>query len=169
MSDELRDTTGFLYEIGLLKRYKRTGWSQVGVALPESVADHSFRVSVIASVLAAIEGADPQRAAFLALWNDSQETRTTDLPHVTKNYVSAAANEQVTRDQVAPLPPPVAGMISAAVAEYEAAETPEARCARDADKLECLLQAREYQEQGHANVQPWIDSSLAALTTASAK
>ena len=169
MSDELRDTTGFLYEIGLLKRYKRTGWSQVGVALPESVADHSFRVSVIASVLAAMEGADPQRAAFLALWHDSQETRTTDLPHLTKNYVSAAANEQVTRDQVAPLPPPVAGMISAAVAGYEAAETPEARCARDADKLECLLQAREYQEQGHANVQPWIDSSLAALTTTSAK
>jgi putative hydrolases of HD superfamily len=169
LSDELRDTTGFLYEIGLLKRYKRTGWSQVGVALPESVADHSFRVSVIASVVAAMEGADPQRAAFLALWHDSQETRTTDLPHLTKNYVSAAANEQVTRDQVAPLPPPVARMISAAVAEYEAAETPEARCARDADKLECLLQAREYQEQGHANVQPWIDSSLAALTTTSAK
>ncbi len=169
MSDELRDTTGFLYEIGLLKRYKRTGWSQVGVPLPESVADHSFRVSVIASVLAAMESADPQRASFLALWHDSQETRTTDLPHLTKNYVSAAANEQVTRDQVAPLPPSVADMISAAVAEYEAAETPEARCARDADKLECLLQAREYQDQGHANVQPWIDSSLAALTTASAK
>jgi putative hydrolase of HD superfamily len=169
LSGELRDTTGFLYEIGLLKRYKRTGWSQVGVPLPESVADHSFRVSVIASVLAAMEGADPQRAAFLALWHDSQETRITDLPHLTKNYVSAAANEQVTRDQVAPLPPSVAGMISAAVAEYEAAETLEARCARDADKLECLLQAREYQEQGHANVQPWIDSSLAALTTASAK
>jgi putative hydrolase of HD superfamily len=169
LSDELRDTTGFLYEIGLLKRYKRTGWSQVGVPLPESVADHSFRVSVIASVLTAMDGADSQRAAFLALWHDSQETRTTDLPHLTKNYVSAAANEQVTRDQVAPLSPPVTGMISAAVAEYQAAETHEARCARDADKLECLLQAREYQEQGHANVQPWIDSSLAALTTASAK
>jgi putative hydrolase of HD superfamily len=169
LNDESRDTIGFLYEIGLLKRYKRTGWSQVGVPLPESVADHSFRVSVVASVLAAMEGADPQRAAFLALWHDSQETRTTDLPHLTKNYVSAAANEQVTRDQVAPLPPSVAGMISAAVAEYEAAETQEARCARDADKLECLLQAREYQEQGHSNVQSWIDSSLAALTTASAK
>jgi putative hydrolase of HD superfamily len=169
LSDEVRDTTAFLYEVGLLKRYKRTGWSQVGVPLPESVADHSFRVSVIASVLASMEGADPQRAAFLALWHDSQETRTTDLAHLTKNYVSAAANAQVTRDQVASLPLSVAGMISAAVAEYEAAETPEARCARDADKLECLLQAREYQDQGHANIQPWIDSSLASLATASAK
>src|SRR5581483_8955794 len=33
---------------------------------------------------------------------------------------------------------------------YEAGETIEARCARDADKLDCLLQAREYEEQGHA-------------------
>ena len=169
MSGQLRDTTGFLYEIGLLKRYKRTGWSQVGVPLPESIADHSYRASVIASVLAAMEGADPQRAAFLALWHDSQETRITDIPHLTRNYVSSLANEQVTRDQLAGLPSSVADMISAAVAEYEAAGTREARCARDADKLECLLQAREYQEQGHGNVQPWIDSSLAALTTASAR
>jgi putative hydrolase of HD superfamily len=169
LSDELRDITGFLYEIGLLKRYKRTGWSLVGVPAPESVADHSFRVSVIASVIATMEGADPQRAAFLALWHDSQETRITDLPHLTKNYVSAASNEQVTQEQVTPLPRPVADMISAAVAEYEVGETLEARCARDADKLDCLLQAREYQEQGHANVQPWIDTSVAALATPSAK
>jgi len=116
-----------------------------------------------------MEGADPQRAAFLALWHDSQETRVTDIPHLTKNYVSAAGNEQVTGDQVAGLPAAVADMISAAVAEYEAAGTREARCARDADKLDCLLQAREYAEQGHGNVQPWIDSSLAALTTSSAR
>ena len=169
MSGHLRETTGFLYELGLLKRYKRTGWSQVGVPLPESIADHSYRASVIASVLAVMEGAEPQRAAFLALWHDSQETRTTDIPHLTRNYVTSAANEQVTRDQLAGLPSSVADMISAAVAEYEAAGTREARCARDADKLECLLQAREYQEQGHGNVQPWIDSSLAALTTAAAR
>jgi putative hydrolase of HD superfamily len=169
LSDHLRDTAGFLHEIGLLKRYKRTGWSLAGVPSPESVADHSFRASVVASVIAAMEGADPQRAAFLALWHDSQETRTTDIPHLTKNYVSAAPNEQVTQDQVAPLPSAVAGMISAAVTEYEAGETLEARCARDADKLDCLLQAREYQEQGHANVQPWIDTSVAALATSAAK
>jgi putative hydrolase of HD superfamily len=169
LSDQPRDTIGFLYEIGMLKRYQRTGWSQVGVPLPESIADHCFRASVIASVLAVMEGADPQRAAFLVLWHDSQETRTTDIPHLAKNYVSAVAKEQVTRDQVAPLPSSAADMISAAVAEYEAAKTQEARCARDADKLDCLLQAREYQEQGHRNVQPWIDSSLAALTTTTAR
>jgi putative hydrolases of HD superfamily len=163
------DITGFLYEIGLLKRYPRTGWLLAGVAAPESVAEHSFRASVTASVIALMEGADPQRASFLALWHDSQETRITDLPHLTKRYVAAAVNERVTSDQVRPLPPAIADVIRAAVAEYEASETLEARCARDADKLECLLQAREYEDQGHRNVQPWIDSSLASLHTPSAK
>ncbi|GAB3652384.1 HD domain-containing protein [Actinocorallia lasiicapitis] len=169
MSDELREVTGFLYEMGLLKRFKRTGWSTVGVPLPESIADHTFRVSVIASVIATLEGADPQRASFLALWHDSQETRTTDLPHLAKRYVTAAPNGDVTADQVRALPETIGGLVRAAVTEYEAAETLEARCARDADKLECLLQAREYQEQGHANVQPWIDSSLNSLNTGTAK
>ncbi len=36
-------------------------------------------------------------------------------------------------------------------------------------QLDCLPQAREYQEQGHANVRPWIDTSVAALATPSAK
>jgi putative hydrolases of HD superfamily len=116
-----------------------------------------------------MEGADPQRASFLALWHDSQETRTTDLPHLTRGYVTAAANEQVTADQVRPLPAAIADVVSRAVAEYESAETLEARCARDADKLECLLQAREYEDQGYRNIEPWIDSSLASLHTASAK
>lgn len=169
MNGDPRDTTGFLYEIGLLKRYPRTGWALAGIALAESIAEHSFRASVIASVIAAAEGADPQRAAFLALWHDTQETRTTDLPHLAKGYVSAALNSAVTDDQVRRLPGPVAAMIRDAVTEYEEGETGEARCARDADKLECLLQTREYQDQGHQNLQPWIDSSVASLQTTVAR
>jgi putative hydrolase of HD superfamily len=169
VSGSQRDITGFRYEIGLLKRYPRTGWSLAGVPDAESVAEHSFRASVVASVLAALEGADPQRAAFLALWHDTLQTRTTDLPHLARRYVTAAANETVTGDQVRPLPEPAASMIRGAVAEYEAGQTPEARAARDADKLECLLQAREYADQGHQNLQPWIDSSLASLRTATAR
>jgi len=161
--------TRFLYEIGLLKRYPRTGWLQLGVRIPESVADHSFRASVAASVIASMEGADPQRAAFLALWHDSQETRTTDLPHLAQRYVTAAPHEQITEDQVRPLPPALAELIRAAVGEYEAGQTPEARCARDADKLEMLLQAREYEAQGHRDVQPFIESALSRLRTETAR
>jgi putative hydrolases of HD superfamily len=167
--DKASDITAFLYEIGQLKRYPRTGWHTAGVARPESIADHSFRASVIAAVIATLEGADPQRAAFLALWHDSQETRTTDLSHLTKKYVLPIPNESVTSAQVSRLPEPLAGVIIAAVAEYEARQTPEARCARDADKLELLLQAREYTDQGHPGLRPFLDSALSGLRTSAAR
>ncbi|MEV6154058.1 HD domain-containing protein [Nonomuraea sp. NPDC052129] len=169
MAEELSRLTGLLYEIGLLKRYKRTGWLVAGVRDPESIADHSFRAAVIASVITALEGGNPERAAFLSLFHDTQETRVTDIPYIGKRYLTAAPNEEVTADQVRGIPEPVAEMVGGAVGEYEEKSSLEAVCARDADKLECLIQAVEYREQGHQNVQPWIDSSLAALRTASAK
>ena len=45
----------------------------------------------------------------------------------------------------------------------------EAACARDADKIECLLQAWEYQREGHPDEQPWIDSMVAAVRTTTGK
>jgi putative hydrolases of HD superfamily len=169
MAEELSQLTGLLYEIGLLKRYKRTGWLVAGVRDPESIADHSFRAAIIASVITAMEGGNPERAAFMSLFHDTQETRITDIPYIAKRYLTAASNEEVTADQTRDIPEPVAQMVSGAVGEYEEKTTLEAICARDADKLECLIQAIEYREQGHQNIQPWIDSSLAALKTPSAK
>ncbi|WP_440100416.1 HD domain-containing protein [Streptosporangium sp. H16] len=169
MAEELSKLTGLLYEIGLLKRYKRTGWLVAGVRDPESIADHSFRTAIIASVITALEGGNPERAAFMSLFHDTQETRITDIPYIGKRYLKAAPNEEVTADQMRGVPESVAEMVSGAVREYEEKASLEAVCARDADKLECLIQAIEYREQGHQNVQPWIDSSLAALKTASAK
>lgn len=158
----------FIFEAGVLKRAARTGWWFAGVKQPESIADHSFRTALIGLMLAAMEGADPARVSMLCVLHDTQETRITDIPHIAKRYLTAAPNTTVTADQVAAGPPAVADLITAAVAEYEAGETLEAVVARDADKLECLVQAVEYRHQGINNVQRWIDSSRAALKTTSA-
>lgn len=158
----------FIFEAGVLKRAARTGWWFAGVKQPESIAEHSFRTALIGMMLAAMEGADPARVSMLCTLHDTQETRITDIPHIAKRYLTAVPNTAVTADQVAACPPAVADVITAAVAEYEAGETLEAVVARDADKLECLIQAVEYRHQGIDNVQRWIDSSRAALKTASA-
>ncbi|SCG40926.1 HD domain-containing protein [Micromonospora zamorensis] len=158
----------FIFEAGVLKRAARTGWWFAGVKQPESIAEHSFRTALIGMMLAAMEGADPARVSMLCTLHDTQETRITDIPHIAKRYLTAVPNTAVTADQVAACPPAVADVITAAVAEYEAGETLEAVVARDADKLECLVQAVEYRHQGVDNVQRWIDSSRAALKTASA-
>ncbi|MFI9552768.1 HD domain-containing protein [Nonomuraea endophytica] len=83
-------------------------------------------------------------------------------PRSLPRCLTAASNEQVTADQVRELPPPVAQALSSGVRDYEANDSLEAACAHDADKLECLLQTLEYRDQGHQNMQPWVDSSLTA-------
>ncbi|MFE1870312.1 HD family hydrolase [Streptomyces sp. NPDC059496] len=165
MADDLSAVAGFLYEAGTLKHTRRTGWWMAGINDPESVAEHSWRTSLIASIIAKLEGADPARAAFLAVWHDTQESRTGDVNHLGKKYATNADPIAVTADQTAGMPQVLASAIQEIVAEYEAKDSPEAVCARDADKLECMLQGIEYKAQGHANAQRWIDNSRARLTT----
>jgi putative hydrolases of HD superfamily len=160
---------GFAFELGVLKRVRRAGWWHVGVRDPESVAEHSLRTAQLAAMLAAMEGADPVRAAFLALWHDSQETRTGDLTQIAKPYVELASNETITTDQTAQLPDAARKVVREAVTEYETQATAEAHCAKDADKLECFIQALEYRASGYASVQGWIDSSRSALRTQAAQ
>ncbi|MFD2421257.1 HD domain-containing protein [Amycolatopsis pigmentata] len=166
---EASELAAFGYELGILKRMRRAGWWQAGVRDPESVAEHSLRVAQLAGLLAAEEGADPARAAYLAIWHDSQETRTGDLPHTVRPYLTKPDPEAITADQTAALPARAGDSVRDAVAEYEAAETAEARCARDADKLEMVLQALEYRDLGVQRVQEWIDSGRESLTTKTAQ
>lgn len=165
MADDLAAVGRFLYEAGTLKNTRRTGWWMAGVSDPESVAEHSWRTSLIASIIAKLEGADPARAAFLAVWHDTQETRTGDVNHVGKKYAPAGDPQAVTADQTAGMPEPLASTVRDLVAEYEAKESPEAICARDADKLECMLQGIEYKAQGYENAQRWIDNSRGRIVT----
>jgi len=168
VTEDLSAVARFLYEAGTLKQTRRTGWWMAGVRDPESVAEHSWRTALLATIIAKLEGADPARAAYLAVWHDSQETRTGDVNHLGKKYSSDADPRAVTDDQVAGMPEVLASAVREIVAEYEAKESPEAICARDADKLECMIQGVEYKAQGYANAQRWIDNSRGRLVTKSA-
>ncbi|MEV0056487.1 HD domain-containing protein [Saccharopolyspora shandongensis] len=163
----------FAHEAGHLKQTVRSGWLLAGVRNPESVAEHSYRVGILAFVIAACEGANPDRAATLGLFHDLPETRTADIPSVGKKYVRTTPPHDIVADQTASLPADLAERITAVVDEHESAKTPDAtlesRCSRDADKLECLLQAREYQQEGHQQLDEWVRSSTEAMTTATGK
>jgi putative hydrolases of HD superfamily len=160
----LAGTATFLYEMGHLKNLPRSGWLLLGVPQPESVAEHSFRVGIVGITLAAMEGADVGRTAALALLHDAHETRIGDVPSVGRAYVTTAIPEAVTTHQTSAMPAGAAKVLQDLTDEYEANETLEAQLAHDADKIETLLQAIEYQAQGH-DAAAWRDTSLAALRT----
>jgi putative hydrolases of HD superfamily len=160
----LGGTAAFLFEMGHLKNLPRSGWLLLGVPSPESVAEHSFRVGIVGITLASMAGADVGRTAALALMHDAHETRIGDVPSVGRAYVTTAVPEAVTAHQTAAMPADAAKVLQDLTDEYEANETPEARLAHDADKIETLLQAIEYQAQGH-DAAAWRDTSIAALRT----
>lgn len=50
----------YIFEAGMLKRVKRSGWWAEQIKNPESVAEHSWRASVLAFILANLEGFDDE-------------------------------------------------------------------------------------------------------------
>ena len=159
----------FGFELGQLKRTPRSGWHRAGVSTPESVAAHSWRVGVLAMVIAHAEGADAEHAAVLGLMHDLPESRVGDVGQVGKNYVSTTPPTEVAEDQTAGLPFGLTRHIVDLVREHESAKTStatlESQCSRDADKIECLIQAREYEQAGNQAAGRWVADMASVVTT----
>jgi putative hydrolase of HD superfamily len=166
----MQNIAKYLYEIGQLKQVKRSGWWLAGIRDPESVAEHSFRTAILGYIIASLEGADPLKTAGICLFHDTHEARISDLHRVTKRYIKHREGErQAIKEQIDRLPPQIAEEVISFNDDYADRNSLEARIAHDADSLECLIQAREYQVQGYADVQDWITNCQAALKTESAK
>lgn len=162
--EPLAGVADYLFEIGSLKHLPRAGWLRLGMVRPESVAEHSFRVGIIGMILASIEGADVGHSSALCLLHDSPETRIGDVTAISRAYTTTEPPEEVSKHQTAAMPEGARKVFRDLVAEYEAGGTPEAKIAKDADKLESLLQAVEYQAQGF-DTSAWQDTSVTALRT----
>ena len=154
----------FLFEVGMLKRTPRTGWQFLAGARGESVADHSFRVAMIAFVLTRIgdDEVDADHALSLALVHDLPEARTSDLNYMNQKYVRVD-EERAAADMIHGLP--FAEELDALLAEYRAEETPESIVAHDADQLELLLQLVEQRDAGVPSTDDWVPFVLKRLRT----
>ncbi|HEX6750187.1 MAG TPA: HD domain-containing protein [Longimicrobium sp.] len=135
----------FLHLAGRLKDTPRAGWALRGISAPESVAEHSHRVALLALVLAprAAPPLDAARCVAIALVHDLAEALVGDITP----YDGVSADEKRRREEAAMRElAALAGDASllALWREYDAAETPEARFVKELDKLETVLQAAEY-------------------------
>ncbi len=160
----------FFAEAGLLKRVKRSGWWVTGIDHPETVAEHCFRCAVIAFYLAHQENVDPYKAAGMALFNDIHEARINDLHKMGHYYIAFRdAEKQVFKDQVARLEKSVARSLENLRKEYDEQESRVSIVVRDADIFECLLQAKEYVDNGYPMAQTFFKKAPGYLRTSTAK
>ena len=156
----------FLFEVGMLKRTPRSGWQFLDNG-SESVAEHVFRTTMIAFVLARMVGTvDTDKILRLALAHDLPEARTGDLNYVNQKYVEAdeaLAADDMTRGL------PFGEELKALMAEYRAEASPEAVLAHDADQLEMLLELKEKLDSGCQAAEDWVAFVLRRLRTEVAK
>jgi putative hydrolase of HD superfamily len=155
----------FLFEAGMLKDTPRSGWLTIGIKDPESVAEHSFRVALIGWALAKLEKADEGKVLKMCLLHDLEETRLGDLHTLNRVYLEEkkSACSDIFKGLFCEKE------MSGLVKEQKGMKTKEAIVARDADKLEMVLQAKEYKDQGKKYCEDWIDSGMKGLKTKSAK
>lgn len=154
----------FLFEVGMLKRTPRSGWQFLAGAESESVADHSFRVAMIAFTLARLEGGDldADRVLRMALVHDLPEARTSDLNYMNQKYVQVD-EERAAADMIEGLP--FSDELDSLLEEYRREKTRESIVAHDADQLELLLQLIEQRTAGVPATEDWVPFVLKRLRT----
>jgi putative hydrolase of HD superfamily len=137
----------FLRAAERLKTVTRSGYTSAG--RPESVAEHTWRLALMALLLAPeFPEVDFARLVKICLVHDLGEAIGGDIP-APEQARRAAAGESAgkaaaeRRDLVTlldPLPDHLRAEIAGLWDEYEAARTPEAKVAKALDKLETILQ-----------------------------
>jgi len=158
---EAQRALNFFGIVGKLKTLKRTGWVDNEVSLPESVADHMYRMSMLNFALT-----DPSlnkdRLIKICLCHDLAEAIAGDITPTERSGVSKEDKRKLEEDALNTI---IADLDNEALGneirglwdEYEERATPEAIVASQLDKFEMIVQADEYEKQ-HAKEGKRLDS-----------
>ncbi|KAJ4962072.1 hypothetical protein NE237_021982 [Protea cynaroides] len=133
-----------------LKTTKRKGWVNHGIKGPESIADHMYRMALMALIAGDLPGVNRERCIKIAIVHDIAEAIVGDItpsdgvPKEEKSRLEQAALNEMCE---------VLGGGSRAEeikelwAEYENNSSIEANLIKDFDKVEMILQALEYETE----------------------
>lgn len=157
---ETRDIITFAKIVGKLKTLKRAGWVKRGIKNPESVAEHSFRVVVLAMILSHGKKLNVEKVLKMAVIHDLAEALVGDIiwewgnkqliPEESKLSKEREALRKIFKDV------PNKEEYFDLWREWEKQETPESQFIKKIDKLETSIQTLEYENQGADLEAFWI-------------
>lgn len=156
----------FAFILGKLKKTKRTGWIREKVPNPESIAEHSFRMAVLAMILAPKIEADSTKAMKMALIHDIGEAEIGDV--VTTRGIQPQPNLQdkivTERNALSEIFALIDGEEYVQLFdEFENNQTKEAKLVKQIDKLEMAMQALEYEQEYNLDLQEFFDDASAKI------
>ncbi|MBR2548967.1 MAG: HD domain-containing protein [Clostridiales bacterium] len=110
----------------------------------ESVAEHSWRISLMASLLRhEFPDLDTDKVVNMCLIHDLGECFTGDIPTFVKTDSDRDVEDSLLEQWVKSLPEEISSDLSALYKEMDAQETTEAKVYKALDKLEALIQHNE--------------------------
>lgn len=166
----MKDILNLIFEFGQLKRVKRSGWWAAGIKDPESVAEHTSRACFIGYLLSKLENVDSKKVVLMLVLHDMPEARINDKDKIEARYIDGKIGEKKAfEEQVENLPNDIQKEVLLLQNEFDECKTKEAIVAKDADYLECAIQAKEYLEIGYKKTEDWFNNVGKFLKTKSAK
>jgi putative hydrolase of HD superfamily len=146
-----RDVGELFLAAGKLKKVERRGWIvSGGIKNPESVADHSFRMSIIGAYLSDLQGLDTSKVIRMCLIHDLAESEIGDL--IPEEKVSEEDHRQledrVARSLFSALPAKSKRPFLRDWRELMKRKSPEAKLVWEIDKLELGLTMKDYLRSG---------------------
>lgn len=147
------DIDTFIQSIFRLKKIKRTGWLAKGKILNgESIADHSYSLSALCMVFSDILGLDTEKVMKMCIIHDLAESIIGDImPGEIPDKEKKMKENKVMKYILFSLPVSVRIDYFGIWKEFLLNGSKEAQLVHKVDKLEMLLQAREYLLQGYPN------------------
>ncbi|XP_039604336.1 HD domain-containing protein 2 [Polypterus senegalus] len=148
--------------IGQLKTIPRTGWVYRNIKKPESVADHMYRMAVLAFLIED-KKLNKDRCIKLALIHDMAECIVGDI--APSDNISKEEKHRREKEAMKYLTDLLSEDVKKEIyelwEEYEYQSSPEAKLVKELDQCEMILQAYEYEmsEKSPGRLQEFFDST----------
>ena len=155
--------SNFFFQIAGLKKLPRSGWKiKVGLDNSESVAEHSYMMSVMSMVLSDMKSLNSEKVLKMAILHDWAESKIGDFMPDEIGYDKKSELENYAMSEILEsLPQKIQSNYYDIWNEFLVRDTPEARLVYELDKLEMALQAKIYEKDvDPEKVKPFIISAV---------
>ncbi len=166
MKDKYDDLVNFIFEVGILSNFKRSGFDFLG-SCNQNISSHIFRTAIIGFMLSMENSkADANKTAILCLFHDIPETRTGDINMFQKEYV--IKNEKKAISDIFQNFEYSQFYVDL-IEEFNNGNSIEAIYARDADVLELIFTLKVELDKGNKQAEIWIENAVKRLNSKEAK
>ena len=155
--------SNFFFQIANLKNTPRTGWkAKLKISNSESVADHTYMMSVMAMVLSDMKNMDTEKIIKMTVLHDWAESKIGDfMPDEITNEEKHELEEKAMSEILSELPDSLSQNYNTVWNDYITISSIESRFVHELDKLEMALQAKIYEKSVESeNINSFITSAI---------